>query len=37
MNILDQPLSDTEIEALDAFLMSDSTSEEVLAIDELHG
>jgi uncharacterized protein len=37
MNILDQPLSDTEIETLDAFLMSDSTSEEVLAIDELHG
>jgi uncharacterized protein YecA (UPF0149 family) len=35
MNILDQPLSDTEIETLDAFLMSDSTSDEVLAIDEL--
>ncbi|MDX2344495.1 MAG: UPF0149 family protein [Acidimicrobiia bacterium] len=37
MSILDQPLSDAEIDTLDAFLMSDSTSDEVLSIDELHG
>jgi uncharacterized protein YecA (UPF0149 family) len=37
MNIPNQPLSDTEIDTLDAFLTADSTSEEVLAIDELHG
>lgn len=30
-------LSDAEIDTLDAFLMSDSTPEDVLAIDELHG
>jgi uncharacterized protein len=37
MDIPNQPLSDAEIDTLDAFLTSDSTSEEVLAIDELHG
>ena len=37
MDIPNQPLSDAEIVTLDAFLISESTSEEVLAIDELHG
>lgn len=37
MSNLDQPLADAEIDTLDAFLMSDSTSDEVLSIDELHG
>jgi len=37
MNISNQPLSDAEIDTLDTFLTSDSTFEEVLAIDELHG
>jgi len=30
-------LSDAEIHVLDEFLMSDSTPEDVLTIDELHG
>jgi uncharacterized protein len=37
MNLANEPLSDAEIDVLDAFLMSDSTSEDVLSIDELHG
>ena len=31
------PFSDTEIQFLDEFLMSDTTPEDVLSIDELHG
>jgi uncharacterized protein len=37
MNISHDPLSDAEIHVLDEFLMSDSTPEDVLTIDELHG
>ena len=37
MNLAKEPLSDTEIHVLDAFLMSDSKPEDVLSIDELHG
>ncbi len=37
MNIPNERLSEAEIHVLDAFLMSDSTPEDVLAIDELHG
>jgi uncharacterized protein len=37
MNPANEPLSDAEIQALDEFLMSDSTPEEVLSVDELHG
>lgn len=37
MNIPHESLSDAEIHVLDEFLMSDSTPEDVLAIDELHG
>ena len=37
MNLANEPLSDAEIDVLDAFLMSDSTPEEVLSVDELHG
>ena len=37
MDIPNQPLSDAEIDTLDAFLMSDTTPEDVLSIDELHG
>ena len=37
MNLTNEPLSDAEIQFLDEFLMSDSTPEDVLSIDELHG
>jgi uncharacterized protein len=37
MNLTNEPLSDTEIQFLDEFLMSDTTPEDVLSIDELHG
>lgn len=37
VSIVNKPLSDDEIDTLDAFLMSDSTPEDSLAIDELHG
>jgi uncharacterized protein len=37
MNIPNERLSEAEIHVLDAFLMSDSTPEDVFAIDELHG
>ena len=37
MNISNEPLCDAEIHVLDEFLMSDSTPEDVLTIDELHG
>jgi uncharacterized protein len=37
MNLPDDRLSDAEIHVLDEFLMSDSTPEDVLTIDELHG
>ena len=37
MNNPNEPLSDTEIHVLDEFLMSESTPEDMLSIDELHG
>jgi uncharacterized protein len=37
MNISNERLSEAEIHVLDAFLMSDSTPEDALSIDELHG
>jgi hypothetical protein len=37
MNMPHELLSDAEIHVLDEFLMSDSTPEDVLSIDELHG
>jgi len=37
MNLANEPLSDAEIHVLDEFLMSDTTPEDVLSIDELHG
>ena len=37
MNIPNEPLSGAQIDLLDEFLMSDSTPEDVLSIDELHG
>jgi uncharacterized protein len=37
MNVANEPLSDGEIHFLDEFLLSDTTPEDVLSIDELHG
>ena len=37
MTLANAPLSDAEIQVLDAFLLSDSAPEAVLSVDELHG
>ena len=34
---LDQPLSDKEFDELDAFLLSDRTSDDAMTMDTLHG